>query len=155
MNSTQNFSHSLPMLLYRTLDGVMPAFREIFARHGLTEPQWRVLRVLWECEALAFGALAEQTRLMPPSLVGVIDRLSAINLVLRERSENDRRVVVVKLTSEGRAMQKKVMPEVESVYRELSDLIDERKWARLLRALEEFAQAAEDANFHQSKNPNG
>ncbi len=27
----QEFSHSLPMMLYRTLDAVMPRFRQIFS----------------------------------------------------------------------------------------------------------------------------
>lgn len=32
----QDFSHSLPMMLYRALDAVMPRFRRIFAAAGLT-----------------------------------------------------------------------------------------------------------------------
>jgi DNA-binding MarR family transcriptional regulator len=46
----EEFSRSLPMLLYRTLDAVMPRFRRIFNEFGLTEQQWRVLRVLWQHE---------------------------------------------------------------------------------------------------------
>jgi DNA-binding MarR family transcriptional regulator len=44
------FTRSLPMMLYRTLDTVMPRFRSIFNEFGLTEQQWRVLRVLWETD---------------------------------------------------------------------------------------------------------
>ncbi len=54
----QEFSHSLPMMLYRTLDTVMPRFRQIFSEFGLTEQQWRVLRVLWQHEQIAFRELA-------------------------------------------------------------------------------------------------
>ena len=41
----QDFSHSLPMMLYRALDAVMPRFRRIFTAAGLTEQQWRVLQL--------------------------------------------------------------------------------------------------------------
>ena len=53
--TTQEFSRSLPMMLIRALDAVMPRFRDIFKEFGLTEQQWRVLRVLWEQDEIAFG----------------------------------------------------------------------------------------------------
>ncbi len=39
------FLESLPMLLSRTLDGIMPRYRSLFQAHGLTDQQWRVLRL--------------------------------------------------------------------------------------------------------------
>ena len=57
----EQFSHSLPMALYRTLDAVMPRFRKIFNEFGLTEQQWRVLRVLWDQQAVTLNRLAALT----------------------------------------------------------------------------------------------
>ena len=87
--ATQSFSGSLPMMLYRALDVVMPRFRRIFNEFGLTEQQWRVLRVLWETEEIAFRELSDITLIPAPSLVGVIDRLAKQRLVDRRRSETD------------------------------------------------------------------
>ena len=87
----EQFSQSLPMVLYRTLDAVMPRFRKIFNEFGLTEQQWRVLRVLWDEEALTFNRLAALTLIPPPSLVGIVDRMERAELVTRQRSEADRR----------------------------------------------------------------
>ena len=98
----QEFSHSLPMMLYRTLDAVMPRFRQIFSEFGLTEQQWRVLRVLWQHEQIAFRELADLTLIPPPSLVGVVDRLTNSGLASRRRSDTDRRNVFVYATSKGR-----------------------------------------------------
>ena len=97
--ATEGFSRSLPMMLYRALDTVMPRFRKIFNEFGLTEQQWRVLRVLWEHQDIAFHALAEFTLIPAPSLVGVVDRLSKSGLVERRRSESDRRNVSIRTTS--------------------------------------------------------
>ena len=112
----QAFATSLPMMLYRALNAVMPRFRAIFAAHGLTEPQWRVLRVLWEHDSVAFRTLAEHTLIPPPSLVGVIDRLAANGLVERERAADDRRQVAVSATTAGRELHQRVQPEVEAAY---------------------------------------
>jgi len=65
------FTRSLPMMLYRTLDTVMPSFRKIFNDFGLTEQQWRVLRVLWEGDDITIRQLAEVTLIPAPSLVGI------------------------------------------------------------------------------------
>ena len=89
--SVSQFSHSLPMLLYAALDAVMPRFRLIFKEFGLTEQQWRILRVLWDIEEISHSELAAATLISAPSLVGVLDRLQSMELVVRRRSAGRRR----------------------------------------------------------------
>jgi homoprotocatechuate degradation regulator HpaR len=137
--ATQEFSRSLPMMLYRALDAVMPRFRRIFNEFGLTEQQWRVLRVLWEHEDIAFRELAEATLIPAPSLVGVIDRLSREGLVGRRRSEADRRNVFVHATTEGRDLHRRVRPRVDEAYADLRGSIDKQEWSTLLKGLERIA----------------
>lgn len=132
----QEFSRSLPMMLYRTLDAVMPRFREIFKAFGLTEQQWRVLRVLWQCEQIPFRELARLTLISAPSLVGVVDRLTRSGLASRRRCDTDRRNVFVRATQKGRALEAKVMPRVDEVYAELQDSIDATAWENLMAGLE-------------------
>ena len=112
----QDFSRSLPMMLYRTLDAVMPRFREIFKEFGLTEQQWRVLRVLWQCEQMPLRELAGLTLIPAPSLVGIVDRLADSGLVERRRSDTDRRNVYIRATADGRALESRVMPRVDAAY---------------------------------------
>jgi len=133
------FNRTLPMLLYRALHAVLPPFRAIFSASGLTEPQWRVLRVLWEHEELAFRDLAEATLVPAPSLVGVVDRLHAHGLVGRRRSARDRRQVYVHATAAGRALETQLMPSVEACYRELRAGLDDATWAGLVAGLEALA----------------
>ena len=70
----QDFSHSLPMLLYRALDAVMPRFRRIFTTAGLTDQQWRGLRGFWEQEKMAQNALAGLKLIPRKRLIGVRHR---------------------------------------------------------------------------------
>ncbi len=133
------FSRSLPMMLYRALDAVMPRFRKIFNDFGLTEQQWRVLRVLWEREAETLRRLAAETLIPAPSLVGIIDRLERDQLVTRQRSEADRRKVNIVLTSQGAALESEIMPRVAATYLELKRSVDAETWDRVLDGLGRIA----------------
>jgi homoprotocatechuate degradation regulator HpaR len=129
------FTRSLPMMLYRTLDTVMPRFRRIFNDFGLTEQQWRVLRVLWETDNTTIMALSEATLLPAPSLIGIVDRLERHELVNRQRSEVDRRKVNVVLTSQGAALEDEIMPRVASAYADLKQSVDAETWSAVLAGL--------------------
>lgn len=142
--ATQEFSRSLPMMLYRTLDAVMPRFRKIFNEFGLTEQQWRVLRVLWEHEDIAFHELSALTLIPAPSLVGVVDRLSNSGLVERRRSESDRRNVSVLATSKGKSLEGKVRPRVEEAYAELRGAVANKEWEQLIDGLDRLVSIGED-----------
>jgi homoprotocatechuate degradation regulator HpaR len=129
------------MVLYRTLDAVMPRFRKIFNEFGLTEQQWRVLRVLWDEEALTFNRLAALTLIPSPSLVGIVDRMERAELVTRQRSQADRRKVNVVLTSQGVALEDEIMPRVASAYAELKQSVDPQTWEQVVRGLNAIAAA--------------
>jgi homoprotocatechuate degradation regulator HpaR len=148
--SMHHFRSSLPMMLYRALDAVMPRFREAFRSFDLTEQQWRVLRVLWEHDEIAFRRLAEITLIPAPSLVGVVDRLQTRNLVRRRRDESDRRNVYVSATREGDDLREKVMPLVDETYEEIRRSIDDQTWARLMDGLE-CVSAIGNGKAHDSK----
>ena len=140
----QQFSRSLPMMLYRTLDAVMPRFRKIFNDFGLTEQQGRVLRVLWERDRIALVELGRLTLIAAPSLVGIIDRLGAMGLVERTRSISDRRVVEVSATESGKALETDIMPKVAAAYASLKQSVDPAAWEQALIGLEKIAAAGDD-----------
>ena len=148
----QEFSRSLPMMLYRTLDAVMPRFRSIFKEFGLTEQQWRVLRVLWQCEQLALGELATLTLIPAPSLVGVVDRLVRSGMVARRRSAKDRRSVFVHATQMGKALESQVMPRVDKAYAELRRSVDAKSWNDLITGLEKLSSPGDDRDEKQAIN---
>ncbi len=130
------FTRSLPMMLYRALDTVMPRFRKIFNDFGLTEQQWRVLRVLWEGDDITIRQLAEVTLIPAPSLVGIVDRLERDGLVARQRLTTDRRKVNVVVTQAGAELEDEIMPRVASAYVELKQSVDAETWSQVLVGLQ-------------------
>lgn len=117
----------------------MPRFRKIFNEFGLTEQQWRVLRVLWEHDQIVFNELSSATLIPAPSLVGVIDRLTKNGLVERRRSDSDRRKVSVLATGAGMALESKVRPRVDAAYADLRGAMDSQEWKQLIDGLDRVA----------------
>ena len=142
-----SFDHSLPMILHRTLDSVMPEFRELFSRFNLTEQQWRILRVLWNSKKVTSADLSARTLLPAPSLVGIIDRLEKKGLVGRLRSAEDRRVVYVMATAEGRKLGSKVAPFVEDINKRVVTSVSDEEWDAMekkpLRKISAYMNAGE------------
>ena len=149
------FDDSLPMILNRTLDGVMPVYRELFAKYDLTDQQWRILRVLWASGKVTSVELSERTLLAPPSLVGIVDRLEKKGLVARLRSVQDRRVVHVTATAKGRALEKQVMPQVTKIHARIRGAVSQREWDAMARTLDKISKDMKPAELKQATNIQG
>ena len=128
------------MILHRALDGVMPEYRELFARFGLTEQQWRIMRVLWTSKRVTSAELSARTLLPAPSLVGIIDRLEKKGFVSRIRSVKDRRVVYVIATTSGRALEEEVTPLVAEIDAQLRRSVTAQQWRKMEETLEAIAR---------------
>jgi len=74
---------------------------------GLTSPQLWTIKVIAEAGSIRVSDLARRIYLHPATTVGILDRLEKKGLVSRTRSQEDRRVVHVGLTTEGLAIVQK------------------------------------------------
>jgi homoprotocatechuate degradation regulator HpaR len=136
-----DFNQSLPMILNRALDSVLPPYREIFLRYDLTEPQWRILRVVWSGEKIKSVDLASRTLLAPASIVGIIDRLEKKGLVSRVRSTSDRRAVYIMATAKSRELQNEVSPQITAIQQQMRALVSEQEWAQMEQTLIKISHA--------------
>jgi len=82
-----------------------------------------------------------RTLLAAPSLVRIIDRLEEKEWVSRVRSSTDRRVVYIVTSAKGRAMEKRVTPEVEAIQTRVRATLSDREWDVLERTLEKVRSA--------------
>jgi DNA-binding MarR family transcriptional regulator len=105
-----------------TLQALMYAYKSVVTygdahirQLGLTPAQYEVIVTLGRAAMensgeMSMGELIEKTLVGTGSLTGIIDRLEAKNLVIRRNPPDDRRSVIVSLTSEGQALFAKVFP---------------------------------------------
>ncbi len=83
------------------------------AKHetGLTGPQLWAIKTVAQKAPIMVSEIARCMYLHPATVVGILDRLEKHGLVVRIRSTEDRRVVRVELTEQGKALVKR-SPEV-------------------------------------------
>lgn len=71
---------------------------------GLTGPQLWAIKVISEDAPIKVSEIAKRMYLHPATVVGILDRLEGRELVTRTRSREDRRVVEIDLTVQGREL---------------------------------------------------
>lgn len=95
-------TRSLPIALIRAREGVMAPIREMLAETGITEQQWRVLRVLNEHGRLDTKTLADRSSLLFPSLTRIAATLRNKGLITQTRDDVDRRRQFIEITAQGK-----------------------------------------------------
>lgn len=104
--------------LMRTHDKVQIRFARLFREHGLTMPQYNVLRILrGEGTPLPVSEIAARTIAVVPGMTRVIDRLVEQQLVSRCQCDRDRRVWWVQITAAG----KRLLRKLDSPLNQLED----------------------------------
>ncbi len=79
----------------------MGPIRAMLSDVGITEQQWRVLRVLDEVGAMEPTRIAEEACLLLPSLTRILQKLEERGLIARRRDEEDKRRQIVEITPAG------------------------------------------------------
>lgn len=130
---------SLPIALLRAREAVMAGFRPVLARHGITEQQWRVLRVLSEMgKPLDASNLASHASILPPSLTRILKVLSERAMVSIIRDRGDGRRILVEISKGGEDLIREVAPESREIYADLERRYGEEKVSLLLEMLDEL-----------------
>lgn len=94
-------SRSLPIALLRAREKVMGPVRVMLADAGVTEQQWRVLRVLNEDGAQEPTRIAERACLLLPSLTRILQKLESKGLITRSPHPRDGRRQVIEISRQG------------------------------------------------------
>ena len=120
MSTTTPFIHrNLPRLLLQAREAVMAHTRPSLRAHGLSDQQWRVLRVLGEHahdSGVETGRVAKDAFLLGPSLTGVLTRMERDGLIERQRCPQDARRTVVRATAVGLAKVQALSRSIEAHY---------------------------------------
>lgn len=117
--------------------------RELEKQYGLTVPQLNVLWSVGTSHGTPIGQIAERISLSSATLTSIVDRLEEHGLVVRERSPDDKRQVLISLTAKGRSvLDSGPQPFHDCFVRRLESL---ERWQRteLLSAVQHVADMME------------
>lgn len=92
-------------------------FSQLFKAHkaDITPEQWIVLDCLAEKDGITQATIVTRTFKDAPTISRIINNLSKKGLTQRKESLDDRRKYQINLTSKGRALIKRLTPEVEKL----------------------------------------
>lgn len=96
---------------------------DIARSYGLSFSQFMVLEALYSKGNLSIGEVREAILSSVGTISLVVKNLEKMGYVKRKTDENDKRVSILSLTDEGRAVIEKVIPENEAmIYDYMKDL---------------------------------
>lgn len=98
------YPRSLAGTLLAAREAVMAPIRPFLRASGVTDQQWRVLRVLADAGPLDASGIAELALLYPPSVTRIVRELVERGLLSRSGDAGDRRRSVISITPEGQAL---------------------------------------------------
>lgn len=93
--------------LYAASRELIKHYREYLEQIGLTYTQYIVMLVLWEERGLNVKALGKRLYLDSGTLTPVLKSLEAKGYVIRTRSSEDERMLMVEVTPEGDALKQR------------------------------------------------
>lgn len=114
--------------------------KELARRADLTGPQLTVVKLLETVGDLSLSELSEKIRAQNSTVTGIIDRMERENLVTRERSKEDRRVVHIKLTSKGRELAREIPVEPMEIFKGALESLTAQEMRDLMRIMTKLAK---------------
>jgi homoprotocatechuate degradation regulator HpaR len=135
---------SLPIALLRAREAVMAYFRPHHRKGGITEQQWRVIRVLYLDGETDATSLARCSYLLAPSLSRILKDLEAAGYVRRRSGKDDSRQSLLSLSPKGAATVTRAAPFLDGIHREIARRFGRDRVDDLLALLADLETALAD-----------
>jgi DNA-binding MarR family transcriptional regulator len=130
--------------LLRTVSVLAEPFDRLLKAHGISEAKYNVLRILRGAGGEGLPSLEIGVRMIQrvPDVTRIVDRLEADGFVRRARTNKDRRVVRVQITTKGSDLLKQLDRAVNDLHQSQFSTLSRREIDELNRLL---VKAREDA----------
>ena len=115
-------------------------FENICVEFNITAPQYNVLRILLGAFPGGYPRCDIAARMIEKAsdITRIIDRLEKHGLVFRDRTGNDRRMSITKITNKGIKLMKDLEPLVDKTHKELTKDLSEEECRKLSDLLEKL-----------------
>ncbi len=111
--------------------------------HGLTQAEFRCLRLFGTDESLNNKTIAERMNLSPSRLTRIIDGLVKKKYIRRNIDSNDRRNMRVNLSTKGKALVQQLNKAYVDIHEEILLDIDPSQHEQLIVAMTHLLEALE------------
>jgi homoprotocatechuate degradation regulator HpaR len=139
---------NLPQRFLKARDCLMAHFRPILNHFGLTDQQWRILRLLDEQAQLEPHEICHLCQIHSASMAGMLARMEELGLIQRSRVEGDLRRVSVRLAPKGDQLVSQMAPLIDLQYLLIEEALGRDVLEGLFNSLETFIGAQNDRVQH-------
>lgn len=112
------------------------------ARYGLTQAQFAVLEALYHKGPMPLCSIGEKLLVTSGNVTFVADQLEKSGLLVRQRSAQDRRVVIARLSARGRALIQRIFPQHAATIESAAGALSPREQGELARLLKKWGKGA-------------
>jgi homoprotocatechuate degradation regulator HpaR len=134
------YSESIAGSLLAAREAVMAPIRPHLRKAGVTEQQWRVLRVVNDNGSLEISAIATQALLYPPSVTRILKDLLARGLVARRPDPHDARKFWISTTPEGGKLVRETASETGQLLKQYTEAFGPERLAAFREEARHLAQ---------------
>ena len=127
--------------LYAATNSITRYYRYYLKELGITYPQYLVLITLLESNTSTASEIGAILKLDLPTITPVLQKLDAMGFIVRKRSEQDNRVVLVSLTKKGLEIEKTIA-EIQNKVACKTHLTDD-EFNKLKNTLNELTETME------------
>lgn len=114
-----HLDQQLCFALYSTSLAMTKVYKPLLEQLGLTYPQYLVMLILWQNDALELQQIGEQLQIGSGALTPVLKRMEKMGLLQRSRNPQNERALEIRLTQSGWAMRATAVEKVQ-VNRQIS-----------------------------------
>ena len=139
--STAVQAEKMADVTFRLLDQCQEKQERIAKSLGLTVAEFRLLRAFRGDATLSVGDIARRMELSNSRLTRILDGLVEKEVVTREVSCQDRRVILVELSARGQRIQKTLTERYLRTHQEILDLLPEGAVESVIAAMEKLEEA--------------
>lgn len=135
-------SKDIRSLLFSVGKALMKKCHEPMEQYGITPVRYFLLKSLSRGDNVPLSELSERMGCSCSNITGLVDRIEKDGLVVRERNGEDRRVIRLKITKEGKRFMEK-LPDPEKEFSSALNSLSKSEQKELVRLLTKLQEGLE------------
>jgi DNA-binding MarR family transcriptional regulator len=143
-------SNQICFPIYSASRLITKAYKPYLVEMGITYPQYLVLMVLWENDNVSVNQITQKLFLNTNTVSPLLKRMEKLDLIERNRSIEDERIVIVQLTEKGKLLKGQAKPIPEKLLKiMLNENINLSEILQLKEMLNQWIEILSENNKNQ------
>jgi DNA-binding MarR family transcriptional regulator len=151
-DTADTITNSVLIAIRKIIQSIAMNSKSLVKRVGLTGPQLMILQEIAQFGEVSVGEVARAISLSQGTVTGILERMEKRDLVIRRRSNSDRRRVLVQVTEGGKQLLETAPPLMQEAFVERFNSLRDWEQTMILSSLQRLvsimdAKAIQPAPF--------